>query len=101
MEGKDLGAELRRHITFKVDEEKDEERKKRLEKLLEEWEGMYPNGFDCVCCTEMMCQGSDFSRRLNSYTYKSESSYASESDYDPYDYIEMFCFPYLGAGAEY
>ena len=53
---------------------------------------MYPFAFDCECCGDVMCLGSDFSWRLNST--KESSSESSESSVGSGDFFfDMFCFP--------
>lgn len=71
MEGNILGSDLKRYVEVKNEYEEDKEKKARIEALKDEWQKMYPCGFDCVCCDELMCATSDFVKRSNAYADES------------------------------
>lgn len=61
------GSDLKRYVELKNESEEDKEKKARIEALKEEWQKMYPCGFECVCCDGLMCATSDFIKRTNTY----------------------------------
>lgn len=93
-----MGIELKRRLLFKIDDEKDEEEKKRMENLIEEWDSLYPHGFACECCGALTCMGCDFYKRVTESGMSDSDSGSDGDGSDDWDWDDrvMFCLPFIG-----